>query len=675
MEKANDSLQKNENREYDESILQRPINIGVKNVREVLKCLQIGTKEIKDIILNECNLIYECKICHNLFRSLANLISHKRVYCQKHCCESMTLFSNIEIDESTVIVLPEKPSDNSSNGEIESQEIDCGKEASMKEEEDTVTTIGTSSPKIFVPAEKESRETKLQKWEERNSSGSLEEDPEKKKDEKILYLKPIEGNTNAVFQQLHDKNGKTQQDNNPGKEEEPGKKLVVIIPKNVTNSSKSASYEDKKYGINYSRHKLLSGRSDCDIESLSCLVCNTRYTSLKTLYLHMVNLHSQRRWYYPCPFCNTSFVQLWGVTRHLIKVHKKNKDQISKLRVVIKKRAFLKCFDEDVLEMNEDGQSEDMYKGDEQSREVNQVLHKCSNCSRIFNHRSSVVNHEKFCAKNKNKPIVKTFINSHSSNESSIVTRPKRFIEKKVNKDFINSQTLNWRSANKVNTNSNPRKCSANGKKLESIINSKRLSCLKCHKKFCSLSNLKRHAAIHVGWTRYKCKYCSYRSYQKSECRTHIQKSHNITCTTSGLEKLIICLDKNGRREKINSKQVKNAENSEKSATKEPRKKQGKHNNQSINSTDKGVNSVSVKAVDGASNKKSDIEGGEKLLIPISIPISPVAGGNVRQMSTRFSSRQVDDIDNPAKFFGTLVTRSGAYKKLNLLPNRDQSSS
>jgi hypothetical protein len=31
---------------------------------------------------NECDIIYECKVCRNIFRSLANFISHKRCYCK-----------------------------------------------------------------------------------------------------------------------------------------------------------------------------------------------------------------------------------------------------------------------------------------------------------------------------------------------------------------------------------------------------------------------------------------------------------------------------------------------------------------------------------------------------------------------------------------------------------------
>lgn len=33
------------------------------------------------LLANECDIIYECKACRNIFRSLANFISHKRTYC------------------------------------------------------------------------------------------------------------------------------------------------------------------------------------------------------------------------------------------------------------------------------------------------------------------------------------------------------------------------------------------------------------------------------------------------------------------------------------------------------------------------------------------------------------------------------------------------------------------
>lgn len=86
------------NSQLDYSVIREPINLGTKNVKQILECIQTGTPEIKDVILNECNIIYECKVCQSLFRSLANFIAHKRVYCTNHCCEKMLLFDPTIID-------------------------------------------------------------------------------------------------------------------------------------------------------------------------------------------------------------------------------------------------------------------------------------------------------------------------------------------------------------------------------------------------------------------------------------------------------------------------------------------------------------------------------------------------------------------------------------------------
>lgn len=45
--------------------------------------------QLKDLISNECDLLYECKVCRNIFRSLANFISHKRVYCTERFNSSL----------------------------------------------------------------------------------------------------------------------------------------------------------------------------------------------------------------------------------------------------------------------------------------------------------------------------------------------------------------------------------------------------------------------------------------------------------------------------------------------------------------------------------------------------------------------------------------------------------
>jgi len=67
----------------DLSSLQKPIDTSVSDLHQVSGLLENGTDEVKSILSYECNIIYECRICHSLFRSIVNLVSHKREYCRE----------------------------------------------------------------------------------------------------------------------------------------------------------------------------------------------------------------------------------------------------------------------------------------------------------------------------------------------------------------------------------------------------------------------------------------------------------------------------------------------------------------------------------------------------------------------------------------------------------------
>ncbi|XP_060830688.1 uncharacterized protein LOC132915068 isoform X3 [Bombus pascuorum] len=64
-------------------------------------------------------------------------------------------------------------------------------------------------------------------------------------------------------------------------------------------------------------------------------------------------------------------------------------------------------------------------------------------------------------------------------------------------------------------------------KKVASIVNFEKLQCLPCKRKFPSVHNLRRHAAIHIGWNRYQCRLCDYKCFVKCDCIAHCNKVHN----------------------------------------------------------------------------------------------------------------------------------------------------
>ena len=61
---------------------------------------------------------------------------------------------------------------------------------------------------------------------------------------------------------------------------------------------------------------------------------------------------------------------------------------------------------------------------------------------------------------------------------------------------------------------------------VDDFINISQLKCTKCHKRFNTMTSLKRHVARHLGYSTYKCRYCSYISRNYTWFKKHLQLSH-----------------------------------------------------------------------------------------------------------------------------------------------------
>ena len=66
----------------DLSQLKSPIRTSLSGTKQVIHALECGTGEVKEYLLEEINLMYECKTCFSVFRSIANLVAHKRTFCK-----------------------------------------------------------------------------------------------------------------------------------------------------------------------------------------------------------------------------------------------------------------------------------------------------------------------------------------------------------------------------------------------------------------------------------------------------------------------------------------------------------------------------------------------------------------------------------------------------------------
>ncbi|XP_077517041.1 uncharacterized protein LOC144127921 isoform X1 [Amblyomma americanum] len=408
----------------DHSVLQRPIALGVQGVRQIVQCMTGGSREVKDVLLNECNVLFECKVCRSLFRSLANLLAHKRVYCTQHLCEAMPL-------------------------------------------------CALSSP---APIEQQQQE------------------------QPRVQLTAIAATANAVRQSRC----------------EPDQSPASAAAEARRGEQQQLGWGPSSSQASSSRTSYLSSRNDCDLSRLACLSCDTTYTSVKTLYLHMVSLHSTTRRYYPCPLCRASFVQMWGVTRHLVSVHGQTKEQIVKLRDSIRGGVQLR---KSRLQHMVDC----LLRGNGPAA--------CGRCGRpscacrLPDRPAAKKAARKGVPRRRGVPPAAAATNrtangaaENSAEDSAAAAMPSA--ARTPPQRIAGSATPSSSSAG------NKRVSPAMERKILAIIDYDRLACLRCERLFSSFSSLRRHAAVHLGYSRYQCTRCSYQSYNRADCRSHVQRVH-----------------------------------------------------------------------------------------------------------------------------------------------------
>ncbi|KAH9492739.1 hypothetical protein Btru_026218 [Bulinus truncatus] len=93
----------------DISQLRNPIQISGKPIEQVLKGIHYGSPELRCLLLDECDLIFECKVCRALFRDVPNFISHKRVYCTKSSLEDRHIAIASLPEEKVIVIQPLAP--------------------------------------------------------------------------------------------------------------------------------------------------------------------------------------------------------------------------------------------------------------------------------------------------------------------------------------------------------------------------------------------------------------------------------------------------------------------------------------------------------------------------------------------------------------------------------------
>ncbi|KAL6268408.1 hypothetical protein P5V15_001543 [Pogonomyrmex californicus] len=320
----------------DPSNLRKPIDTSVSDLYQVSGLLEKGTDEVKSVLSYECNIIYECRTCCSLYRSIVNFISHKREYCKEKfditrslCKRGLWNNNNFHSSRDSIIHIyktEETGDENVKNDRILRSQVP--KETNKKD-------LSAIIDKIKKRWYGESRMENLLKDQNTISSTS---------NNQHIHLESINTNHSAVYQTVKSLDEADTMNLMKEQIEElhniTDQSAVMLTLDEQMSESQFEKSDSPIMDMSDEENELLIHRLAAN--NLSCTICKAKFSTKKTLAVHMKTLHTAQRVCYLCPDCKNPFANPWSVYRHLNKIHKKTNEQIRKLRPQVQEKAFHK---------------------------------------------------------------------------------------------------------------------------------------------------------------------------------------------------------------------------------------------------------------------------------------------------------------------------------------------
>ncbi|XP_028168344.1 zinc finger protein 800 [Ostrinia furnacalis] len=574
--KATKSIVQNneDNEDVDFSLLRKPILTSVTGFAQARKIFDLATEELKDLLTNECDLLYECKVCRNIFRSVANFISHKRIYCTEKF--NSCLHGHFFKTTSTVKEI------------LKIKKLEESYLEVMKNKNGT-ETVDPDEVDNRIPLTKDLTTIIEKMAKKKEENGCISE-------EQNVILQKIPNSSVAVFQSL---------DNN--EENQDKMKAQVKEIDSLMSKDKAILQNDGKFSVLSSVPSetdnviQISDDEDDNSDNLKCKICNQNFSTQKTLKFHMKYKHLESRLVYPCPDCLEIFSTSWSVYRHLFKVHRKSAAQIRRLRESIQTKAFrmnnppafyekrkniMKAAQKITEEERLDQENQawmDNVEGDGDTP-------RCFGCGRTFERRAALAAHTHTCQprsralaaarrlpetkkieiqirKDYNKgpaavslPVKADAAAENKANEdTSTTSKPSKDSEDKTTDKQLPNEELEdamdvMDDDEKSDDTDSPVKpmevtpqiskkptiklpfaqqaeksnLTAFRQKIQPDIEVNTLTCKKCDIQHNSVQELYDHMAGHYKWMRYACKLCNFKTYSFEKLPEHVKVVHKL---------------------------------------------------------------------------------------------------------------------------------------------------
>jgi len=303
----------------DHSVLKQSIEVSKTGMKQAIHALECGSKEVVDVLLNECSIIYECKVCFNLFRSISNFISHKRTFCKNKSQKVLHHFNNPdqETADKLVIVQPEPVETVFPEAGFELQDyspsIELLQEAGILDEIEERPLVNTLLPPNSKPSQSKLSGIVKSLIAKRNAQES--EDATRHQ----VLLEPLKQSTRAVFQTylLGDQSAKPM-----------GQRYSELVKARRLGSA----------FIGPDNTIVDPGQTT---RSFSPSMANfpTEFNEKKSVKSKPGPKRIKEDDGYPCTKCNSSYSRLYKTINHLKKVHNLSETDVREERQKIKRLA------------------------------------------------------------------------------------------------------------------------------------------------------------------------------------------------------------------------------------------------------------------------------------------------------------------------------------------------
>ncbi|XP_058822830.1 uncharacterized protein LOC131684188 [Topomyia yanbarensis] len=328
-------------RQIDLSLLRKPILTAVTGFMEAQKAYQAGTEEIRKLLASECDVLYECRVCRNIFRSLTNFVSHKRVYCRKlfNAAQHFHFQNDGFLDQDiATIVQAEQDSQHKAkkvHADVLNKDLSSIIERLRRNQhrfrsESTLTDYYAKINHKLTQDDLNRQQHLLQLDQVPNSQAAVYQ---------TIRHDVIEDNMRSQVRELENLVDKDNIVVGPdGKVIEPMLKgssttlPVIFDPTNCYFQPIELDRANDEDRVN---------RSTNNSENPSvyrCQECNLQFDTEKMLKLHGEMKHTPSTYVYSCPSCTRTFLQPGSVIRHLSNDHQKSMRRIKQMRDTILKR-------------------------------------------------------------------------------------------------------------------------------------------------------------------------------------------------------------------------------------------------------------------------------------------------------------------------------------------------